>query len=110
MSTIPAWVRVGAEVICVVALWHRNDAQRRWLPNLPQLNQIYTIRKVVKSDRGVVGVLLNEVVNPVGVLSGYESGFEIEKFRPVTKRTAEQDIAEHFADLLKVGAPEQVQA
>lgn len=106
MSTIPLWARPDAEVVCVETV----DPAALVHGEMPLVKgQRYTIRSVAETPNGI-SVHLKEFVNPlVFTAMGYiERGYFIHCFRPIIKRTAEQDIAEHFARHLT--APEGVNA
>ncbi len=54
---------------------------------LPKLNEIYTVRKVVMTDRGGVGYWLDELINPGTTLNALgqwgEASFRAERFELV---------------------------
>lgn len=96
MSTIPSWARPGAEVVCVSSDWvgSGHGISDALLPD-PVKGETYTIDDVEADP---------DMKSGVGVwLRGFhDEGFYcLSNFRPVTKRTAEQDIAEHFSHHLR---------
>jgi hypothetical protein len=113
MSTIPAWAVKGAKVVCVDLLSHRDEWVRKQCPNIPVKGRVYTIRDVETCPlTSHTTLTFDELQNPVIELEGMtgEAGFNVTSFRPVTKRTAAQDIAEHFSHHLTVNAPHEVDA
>lgn len=105
MSTIPAWAVRGAKVVCIVDL----RPYVEYGEVVPEVGKVYTIRSV-DADGIPAALLLEEIDNPANIYAEglTEACFGVENFRPITKRTAEQDIAEHFARHLT--APEGVNA
>ncbi len=108
-GAIPSWVKVGAKVICVDA---RSGifvpANASFRPDLGGLRrgEIYTIREVgICPNWNRQSVWLEEIHRPEDV--GGESGFAIERFRPV--KTIEDDISEHFAIFLSTPATQPVE-
>lgn len=122
MSGIPAWAVRKAKVVCIERDgW--NDMRNKVtdeadLMSYPQFGETYTIREVrvrfvPEWGEVLVGVLLHEVSNPIaegGSAFGEEPGFDVRGFRPVVSKAAEQDIAEHFSDLLSAKAPQGADA
>lgn len=107
--TIPSWAVKGAKVICIQTMPH---GMRIAGAVYPELNQIYTIRKVVLctigKNAGRPSLLLEEVVNVTsinplafGVDSDREASMPIDAFRPLITRSLEQDIFVHFSQHLR---------
>jgi hypothetical protein len=99
MSGIPSWAVMGTKVVFV-----GTD-----LPNEPGSDYIDDVRVGCVYTINWAGWLDHQFClgfvecNPRGA-------WDWRGFRPVSKRTAEQDIAEHFSHLLTVDAPEGVSA
>lgn len=89
MTTIPSWARPGVRVVCIREAYIHDDSTRRWAPNTPVHNDIYTIRRVLVGAMGV-GFLLREIHNPVGI-AGKETGFNIRDFRPAVEPLSEDE-------------------
>lgn len=106
MSGIPSWARVGAKVVCVLQV--KSDITL--LHPHPKKGGVYTIRNVVcTSTDGTPALLLEEIVLTWWIVASVrEPGFNINGFRPLVTRTAEQDIVEHFAHHLRTPATERV--
>lgn len=108
MSDIPSWAVRGSKVVCVepddwsIARSFINDPAG--LMTFPVEGETYTIREVrvryvSEQNEVLVGVLLNEVVNPVcdgGSATGEEAGWDIRSFAPVkhAKQSVEQRVEE----------------
>ena len=111
MGDIPGWAVRGAKVECVEPSgWSdmRNNVRDEGdLMSYPQLNAVYTIREVrvrfvPEWGQVLIGVLLDEVENPIaegGSATGEEPAFDVRGFRPVTSNAAERDV-ELFTPLL----------
>jgi hypothetical protein len=59
----------------------------------------------------LVGITLDEVVNPIasgGSSTGEEPGWHVDCFRPLVRRSAETDVADHFRHHLDQRQPERV--
>lgn len=91
-----AWARPGVKCECIRVYWHPSDAHRKWAPNIPTYKGVYTVRAVVEANDGDVGLLFEEVCNPVGK-TGWETGFRIDGFRPLAAKTIEQDVQMIFS-------------
>lgn len=98
MSDIPGWAVRGAKVMCIEKdNW---GVSRPFIVDeagqltFPQNGEVYTIREVrvrfvTEHMQLMVGVLLDEVVNPVasfGSATGEEMCFDINGFRPLVAR------------------------
>lgn len=92
MTTIPSWAVKGAKVVCV------DDAGflDLWQGNFPTKGGIYTVSKssLIHSD----SIFLDECPPD---RNGIPCSWSVWRFRPVIKRTQEQDIAEHFSHHLR---------
>lgn len=105
MGAIPSWAVRGAKVVCVEAdfdLAFNKINDPSGLMSFPALGEVYTIREVrvryvTEFDGGevLVGLLLNEVLNPVAVggsATGEEPGFDVLCFRPLVEAAHEAEI------------------
>jgi hypothetical protein len=106
MSAIPSWAVRGAKVVCISDVhWRLDDANPSDFPitgiTYPVARCEYTI-EAVEAEGDDWWLMLVEC--------GDDDIFNGRCFRPVSKRTTEQDIAEHFSHLLTVDAPEGVDA
>lgn len=97
--SIPAWARVGAKVVAIhnVGFVVNDNGTRRILKG-----EIHEIDGVDNDPE--YGVLLHLVGFPP------LTWHEIVLFRPLVTRTAEQDIAEHFAHHLRRDVPARERA
>jgi hypothetical protein len=98
MSSIPSWAVKGAEVECII------DAPL-WFSAVPNPG-------LVKGGRYIIDCVSVKLSGRVTLdLVGFEyATFWIGRFRPVTKRTAEDDISEHFAVYLKTPVRTSIRA
>lgn len=102
MSGVPAWAVKGAKVVCVRDFADAQTVYDKGIRTKPKLNEVYVL---------VGAEEWTEFQATVLYIEGFpHQGFDIIGFRPVTKRTAEQDIAEHFAGFLTSRAPEGIDA
>lgn len=90
--------RVGQKVVCVATPWVGASAWDYWrsqTPNVPELQQVYTIRDFVFEGRADYGFRLNEILNPLGIfLSGQcEAAFLAMCFRPAVERKTDTGMA-----------------
>jgi hypothetical protein len=84
----------GQEVVCIDDLF--NDFWKTHIPNLPKLNEKYTIRKIVietfiDEPGGIPALLLVELVNPITVFvddKAHEMPFAYWRFHPLDKLEA----------------------
>ena len=99
----------GQEVVCVDDLFE--DYWKRNVPNLPRLNEKYTIRKIVietftDEPEGVPALLLVELVNPIMsflVEPPHEMPFVYWRFRPLKKSETKASVSTFdFNTLLNV--------
>ena len=74
---------VGQRVVCVNVDFSREPFWRRAVRVFPRLNCVYTIRGICE-DQGLIGLYLDEIVNPIAFLSGRdcEPAFFLHRFRP----------------------------
>lgn len=100
MSAIPAWARKGAEVVCIRDFSQSRTVHDKGYRALPTLRQSYVIDMVEEWPAYGAVVLILVGLPPIG--------YDIIGFAPATKRTADQDIAEHFSHHLT--APQGVTA
>ena len=98
---LPSWARVGAKVVCVDDVDHRETRylHKDWV----SAGQTYIIREVY-FDGGLPGFLLVGVKGHINPVCGLEQGYAISRFRPLVDQ--QTDIATHFAHHLK--QPEKV--
>jgi hypothetical protein len=77
-------MKVGSIVECVDDIWTA-DRDIRLIPNRPVRGKFYTVREIEPSSKGVPGIRLEEIVNPLMMInSGFiEPTFRIERFREV---------------------------
>ncbi len=75
---------------------------------MPAQDGVYTIRAILETASGL-GLLLDEVRNPIGN-TGWETGFELRRFRPVVTRDHEAEDLATFREWLRVDQPESVDA
>ena len=111
-----AWANVGAEVVCIDADWRENDSETGVIPSrVPMLNEILTIRDVVRALEGNED-MLRDVQEKYGhVYIGFE---EVESsflwhathFKPLITHTQSDDIAmfQRIADKAASRVPEGV--
>lgn len=117
MSDIPGWAVRGSKVVCVEPDGWRelrnNIVDPDGVMRFPERGETYTIREVrvrfvTEWNELLVGVLLDEVANPIaegGSSTGEEPGFDIRGFRPVTSRAMERDIEIFRPTLDQVSEP-----
>jgi len=107
-EAIPSWARVGAKVVCVDDAPIPGQMGPGWggLDGLTR-GEIYTIRGHAKgSYSGLPGVLLAEIIRPLGRRESYEQPFRLSRFRPLVSQA--DDIATHFSQFLDTRARELV--
>jgi hypothetical protein len=77
---------IGEQVVCVEADFWRNPKWRRMVQTVPERNTVYTVRSF-REDNGLLGLHLDEIVNPLVLFSGEwgEPAFLHTRFRPVRK-------------------------
>src|SRR6476659_543751 len=97
-------IKVDQQVICIDADWQ--DAYTHLIPVLPKKDNIYTVRSIIKNEKGVVGLRFYELPNPNfdwadGI---YEPGFNIRCFKPLSKMKFLTDISIFKRMLNKVQA------
>lgn len=94
MSDYTHW-HAGMKVVCI-----RENSCKDWggyyaKCRYPIVGEVYTLRWIKAYETGEVGVLLMEIVNPVGDfkvgLAG-ETLFRAEQFRPVQERKSDISI------------------
>jgi len=110
MSSIPAWARVGAKVVCVkVGEWSNTHPGEKH----PRFGDVLTVREGIFLG-GELYLRFAEIRNPpvryAPGLGFFEGSYFIDRFRPLVARTAEQDIAEHFAHHLRRDVPARERA
>jgi len=100
----------GQEVVCVDDLF--NEFWKQHIPQLPKLNQKYTIRKIVietfiDEPDGVPSLLLVELINPIlhfhDGMEPHEIPFAYWRFRPLKRNETKMlKTAYDFNKLLNV--------
>lgn len=103
MTDIPSWAVRGAKVVFVggeydPALNAIHDPAG--VLKYPERGEAYTIREVrvrfvTEVMELIVGVLLDEIENPIadgGSATGEEMGFDVRDFRPLKRAKAERDM------------------
>jgi len=99
MSDIPSWAVRGSKVVCIEQGWERASAHISdpyGLITYPVYRTTYTIREVrvryvSEHNEVLIGVLLDEIVNPIaegGSATGEEMGWDIRAFSPVKRASA----------------------
>lgn len=99
-EAIPGWAVPGAKVVCISQTNPTKSAARQGLP-AAVVGHVYTVVRSQYVPRWGRAFIQLEGM-------GDAAWYAVGCFRPVTKREAEQDIAEHFAHLLNTRAPELV--
>jgi hypothetical protein len=107
---LPSWARVGQKVVCVDDYPHplkdMNGVFRppqTWNINLPIKGEIYTISGILKG-----GFYLKELgTGYIHPETKEEFGFRASRFRPLTSKTIEDDLA-IFAPLLNTKKMEEL--
>lgn len=109
MDSLPSWARVGVEVVCVDDYpYPIKDTDgifrspQTWNMRLPVKGEIYTI-----SGFSNGGVYLKELsVGYIMPSTGKELSFKVSRFKPLIRKTIEEDIA-IFLPLLKTVKEEE---
>lgn len=117
MTDLPSWAVRGAKCVFVGGEFTSETCKfgdPGGLLRFPVRGPVYTIREVrirlvpEFGNEVVVGILLDEVRNPVadgGSAAGGEMAFDIREFRPLASLAG--DIGAHFEHLLDVAATRQ---
>lgn len=95
-----AWAKPGVKCVC---LGFPPGRSLGWgIETVPVKDQILTIREV-ETVEGYAAIRFEEIVNPPLAYHEFvgEAMFDPAYFRPIISKTQEDDIAEHFSDLLK---------
>jgi len=88
--------RVGQKVVCI----NNSPESNRKIPEgftFPRKNSTYTIREIYEVSN-VVGVLLEEIVNPINPRTGNEMGYAIERFRSLVDDDVMQDLLSQIVE------------
>lgn len=98
---------VGQKVVCIDPTWGTSGfLQRTNCPNLPTLNEVYTVRDIICHNENVFVRLVGILNPPVRCHSGItEAVFEAHKYRPVVERKTDVGMA----ILKKLLAPNQLE-
>jgi len=88
--------RIGQKIICINNL---PDPTRKLPDGFKTLvkDKIYTIRDIYEI-KGVIGILLNEVINDIHPKSKQEIGYSIDRFRPLIDNGLLSDLLSNIVD------------
>ena len=76
-------MKVGSLVICINDIFSPDQISS--IPNRPIRNKIYTIRNIIEYSSNVIGIHLEEILNPEltdrEYLTKFEPSFDINRFK-----------------------------